>query len=50
MYAMWKALDDLLYLDIPAFFSLDSNLPGNVDGAIGYFAGYGCTLYKVVIP
>ena len=50
MYAMWTALDDLLYLDIPAFFSLDSNLPGNVDGAIGYFAGYGCTLYKVVIP
>ena len=50
MYAMWKALDDLLYLDIPAFFSLDSNLPGNVDGAIGYFAGYGCTTYKVVIP
>ena len=50
MYQMWKTLDDLIYLDTTAFFTLDTNLPGNVDGAIGYFAGYGKTEYKITLP
>lgn len=50
MYALWKTLDDLIYLDTTAFFTLDTNLPGNVDGAIGYFAGYGKTEYIINLP
>lgn len=50
MYRLWTTLDDLIYLDSTPFFTLDTNLPGNVDGAIGYFAGYGRSEYKVVIP
>lgn len=50
MYNMWKTLDDLIYLSTTPFFTIDTNLPGNVDGAIGYFAGYGRTEYKVEIP
>ena len=50
MYSIWKALDDLIYMDRTAFFTLDTNLPGNVDGAVGYFAGYGKTEYLITLP
>lgn len=50
IYRMWETLDNLIYLDTTAFFTLDTNLPGNVDGAIGYFAGYGKAEYKITIP
>ena len=51
MYRLWKTLDNLIYLDNrTAFFTMDTNLPGNVDGAIGYFAGYGKSEYLVELP
>lgn len=50
MYRLWKTLDDLIYLDRTAFFTMDTNLPGNLDGAIGYFAGYGKTEYLMELP
>lgn len=50
IYQMWKTLDNLIYLDRTAFFTLDTNLPGNVDGAIGYFAGYGKREYQITLP
>ena len=49
MYNIWKALDDLIYMDRTAFFTLDTNRPGNVDGAVGYFAGYGKTEYLITL-
>ncbi|MBO4634497.1 MAG: DUF4249 family protein [Bacteroidales bacterium] len=50
MYRMWETLDDLIYLDTTPFFTLDTNLPGNVTGAMGYFAGYGRTDYAITLP
>lgn len=50
MYMYWNAFEEQYNLtDIP-FFSLDSNLPGNVSGGIGYFAAYGSSTYTVTIP
>ena len=33
-------------------FTMDGNLPGNVKGerTVGYFAGYGSTVYSIQIP
>ena len=52
MYNFWQAFEEQAYLaDVPVF-TLDGNIPGNVSGdrVIGYFAGYGCTVYSVEIP
>ena len=50
MYLYWKAFGEQYGLARVPVFTLDNNLPGNVDGALGYFAAYGCSTYKVVIP
>ena len=50
MYGIWKAVAEQQAFSALPFFSLDETLPGNVDGALGYFAGYGCSTYEVTIP
>lgn len=50
MYLFWKAFDEQKSFSNVPVFSVDDNLPGNVTGGIGYFAGYGSTVYSVVIP
>lgn len=50
MYLFWKAFDEQYAFTNVPLFSLDDNIPGNVSGGIGYFAGYGSTVYNVVIP
>lgn len=52
IYDFWQAFEQQAYLaDVPVF-TLDGNIPGNVHGSrvIGYFAGYGSTVYSVQIP
>lgn len=50
MYLFWKSFDEQYSLSNLPLFSLDHNLPGNVQGGLGYFAGYGSTTYTVNIP
>ena len=52
MYNFWKAFEEQTHLANVPLFTIDGNLPGNVTGdrAIGYFAGYGSTVYNLVIP
>lgn len=50
MYIFWKSFDEQKSLSGLPLFSVDDNLPGNVSGGIGYFAGYGSTVYNLVIP
>lgn len=50
MYLFWKSFDEQKSLSGLPLFSVDDNLPGNITGGIGYFAGYGSTVYDVVIP
>lgn len=49
-FRIWKRLDELNTLANNPFFGYDDNLEGNVDGAIGFFLGYGSTKYTVEIP
>ena len=50
MHRVWKHIREQHGLSSVPIFVLDENLPGNVQGAQGYFAGYGCSHYSVVIP
>ena len=50
MHRIWKHIGEQHGLSSIPIFVLDENLPGNVKGAQGYFAGYGCTDYQVDIP
>lgn len=50
MHRVWKHIGEQHGLSSVPFFVLDENLPGNVQGALGYFAGYGCSSYSVTIP
>lgn len=47
---IWRAFDSgALHCGIPLMTSV-GNVPGNVEGALGYFAAYGSTLYTVPLP
>ena len=50
LYWFWKTYEDQLSLARIPFFSIDRGLPGNVEGALGYFAGYGSTEYEITLP
>jgi len=52
MFLYWKAFDEQTGLAGIPIFTMDGNLPGNVKGerTVGYFAGYGSTVYSVQIP
>lgn len=49
-YRLWSVFGEQNTISHVPVFTLDINLPGNVEGALGYFAGYGSTVYKVEIP
>lgn len=50
MHGVWKQISEQHGLSSVPFFVLDQNLSGNVQGAQGYFAAYGCANYSVAIP
>lgn len=48
--AVWRAYDSgALHCAVPLMTSV-GNVPGNVEGALGYFAAYGCSLYTLPLP
>ncbi len=50
MAGVWRIFDtDAIQASIPILSSYN-NVPGNVEGALGYFAGYGCTEYSITMP
>lgn len=48
-YAYWRKFEDMTDLARNPFFPVSTNLPSNVSGALGYWFGYGSTLYVVDI-
>lgn len=50
MYRFWRTYEDQLSLARTPFFSIDSGLSGNMEGALGYFAGYGSVEYEITLP
>lgn len=49
-YAYWRSFEDMADLSRNAFFPAANNLPSNMSGALGYWFGYGSSVYVVSIP
>lgn len=50
MYQYWNAFEEQFALGSVPFFSLDTNLPSNITGGLGYFAAYGASTCTVSVP
>ena len=50
VFRFWQVYDATVSLSENLFFSFNSNLPGNIDGGLGYFAGYGSSERAIRIP
>lgn len=48
-YNYWKGYDDITALARNVFFPVSENVPGNIHGALGLWAGYGASYYSVEI-
>ncbi len=48
-YRFWRGYDDLLSLSRNPLFPVVNNLSSNVDGALGYWFGYGATYHELII-
>lgn len=49
-YAFWDSFEDDVSLSGSPFFSTNSNLRGNVSGGLGYWCGYGSSVYYLLPP
>ena len=50
MAEIWQSFDSEAAHTAAPILSATTNIPGNVDGALGYFAGYGSSKYKITLP
>lgn len=51
IFSFWKMFEEVTGISyIMSYPTTFSNLPSNVSGAYGYFAGYGTSVYSVTIP
>lgn len=50
MYRFWRSFDDLQVYSSNPFVSVTSTLESNLDGAVGCWAGYSSSIYKIEIP
>ena len=50
MYKYWQDFDNNLFYGRTPFFPAKSNPASNLLGAVGYFAGYGCSTARFVVP
>jgi len=48
-WAYWNAFEEVSSMSASPVFAVRYNLPGNVDGALGYWAGYGFAEEKIVV-
>ena len=46
----WNDYEELLSLSTNPFFPINTVIHSNVNGGLGYWAGYGSSYYKVSIP
>ena len=47
---LWEAFDSQVVTFLLPILTATTNMTGNVDGALGFFAGYGCAQYTVTLP
>lgn len=50
IYNFWKVYDSNVSLSNNIFFTFTENCPGNIDGGLGYFAGYGSAVSALRLP
>ena len=48
-YQFWYEYDKIISLSKNVFTAYSKNPPSNVEGAIGYWCGYGSTYYQLII-
>ena len=48
-YAFWRSFEDMAALSRLPLMPVNSNLKSNVQGALGYWLGYGSSFYEVRI-
>lgn len=48
-YAFWRSFEDMAALSRIPLMPVNSNLKSNVQGALGYWLGYGSSFYEVRI-
>lgn len=46
-YHYWREYDKMLVLSRNPFLKYQDNLPGNIKGGLGYWFGYGSTVYQI---
>ena len=49
-YHYWSEFDKMLVLSRNPFLTYQANLPGNIQGALGYWFGYGSKVYHITTP
>ncbi len=49
VYNFWRIYDSNISLSDNLFFTFTGNLPGNIDGGLGYFAAYGSSISTIRI-
>lgn len=50
IYQFWRVYDSNVSLSQNLFFTFAENCPGNIDGALGYWAAYGTTTRTITLP
>lgn len=50
IYEFWRVYDSNVSLSQNLFFTFSENCPGNIDGALGYWAACGTTRRTVLLP
>ncbi len=48
-YDYWRSFEDMIALSRVPLLPVSSNLKSNVEGALGYWCGYGSTFYQVLV-
>ena len=49
-YDFWHSFEDMATLSRNPLFPMNDNLPSNINGALGYWFGYGSSFYSIVVP
>ena len=50
MFAYWSDYEDISMFSRNPFFHCTSPIRTNINGGLGYWAGYGASIYRIKIP
>ena len=50
MFAYWSDYEDISMFARNPFFHCTSPIRTNINGGLGYWAGYGASIYRIKIP